>query len=37
MKEYIRNIQIYILKIRLHIWDVKRNYLENEEDTKCSI
>lgn len=41
MKEYIRNGKADnikdILKIRLHIWDVKRNYLENEEDAKCSI
>ena len=40
-KEYIKNDNAddikYILKIRLHMWDVKKNYPKNDTDTICPI
>ena len=26
-----------IIKIRLHMWELKKNYPREEEDTKCTI
>ena len=41
MKEYIKNGNADdikdILKIRLHMWDVKKNYPQNDTDTICPI
>ena len=41
MKEYIKNDNTYdikdILKIRLHMYDVKKNYPKNDTDTTCPI
>ena len=42
MKGYIKNGKMtddikVILKIRLHIWDVKKSYSKNDTDTKCPI
>ena len=41
MKEYIKKGNTDdikdILEIRLHMWDVKRNYPENDTDTICPI
>ena len=41
MKEYIKNGNAGdikdILKIRLHMWDVKKNYRKNDTDTICPI
>ena len=41
MKEYMRNSNTDdikdILKIRLHMWNVKKNYPKNEEDTRHPI
>ena len=41
MKEYIKNGNADdlkdILKIRLHMWDVKKNYPKNDTDTICPI
>ena len=41
MKEYIKNGNTDekkgILKIRLHMWDVKKNYPKNDTDTICPI
>ena len=40
-KEYIKNGNAddikYILKIRLHMWGVKKNYPKNDTDTICPI
>ena len=40
-KEYIKNGNADdikdILKIRLHMWDVKKNYPKNDTDTICPI
>ena len=41
MKEYIKNGNTddikYIIKIRLHMWNVKMNYPKKDTDTICSI
>ena len=41
MKEYIKNGNADdikdILKIRFHMWDVKKNYPKNDIDTICPI
>ena len=40
-KEYITTCDIDlvkdIIKIRLHMWELKKNYPREEEDTKCPI
>ena len=41
MKEYIKNGNTDgikdILKIRLHMWEVRKNYSKNDTDTICAI
>ena len=41
MKEYIKNGNTNdrkdILKIRLHMWDVRKNYQKNDTDIICPI
>ena len=41
MKEYIANVNTdgikNILKIRLHMWDVKKNYPKNDKSGICPI